>query len=65
MISPNNISIAEPVEIQIGESGNYVITMYQFVGEINDKQVPGLEPILNSINNNFYTKDDSAINQHN
>ena len=38
--------------------------MYQFVGDINDKQVSGLEPILNYVNGNLYTKGDYAINQH-
>ena len=36
--------------------------MYQFVGDINGNRVPGLESILNYIDNNFYTTDDSAIN---
>ena len=54
LINQNNISIAEPVEIQIDELGNNVTTMYQFVGDTNDNKVPGLESILNYINNNFY-----------
>ena len=45
LINQNNISIAEPVEIQIDESVNNVITMYEFVGDINDNKVPGLESI--------------------
>ena len=64
LINQNNISIAELVETQIDELGNNVITMYQFVGDINDKQVSGLEPILNYVNGNLYTKGDYAINQH-
>ena len=60
LISPNNISIAEPVEIEVYGLGNKVITMYQLVGDINGNTVPGLESILNYINDKFHTKDDSA-----
>ena len=42
LINQNNISTAEPVEIQIDELGNNVFTMYEFVGDINDNNVPGL-----------------------
>ena len=65
VINQNIISIAEPVDIQKNELGNDVITMYQLVGDIDDNKVQGLESILNYITNNFHTKDDSAINQHN
>ena len=64
LISQNNISIAEPVEIQIDGLGNTVTTMYQFVGGINVNTVPGSESTLNYINDDFYTKYGSAINQH-
>ena len=35
----SNISVAEPVEVQIDELGQNVITMYQFIGDINDKKL--------------------------
>ena len=41
----NNISIAEPYDVQIDETGNNFITMYQFNGDINDSMVPGLESL--------------------
>ena len=53
---PNNIEdifmkvilvrIAEPYDVQIDENCN-VIQMYQFLGDINDTKVAGLESILN------------------
>ena len=51
-----DIAIAELVDVQINELGNNVIQLYQFVGDINDKRVPGLESILNYINENFLVK---------
>lgn len=65
LTSQDNISIAELVEIRIDEAGTNVSTMYQFVGGIHDNRGPGLEGILNCINDIFYTAYDSAINQHN
>ena len=38
--------------------------MYQFLGDINDTKVAGLEPILNYINDNFFSKADPAVNEH-
>ena len=38
--------------------------MYQFIGDINDTKVGGLESLLNYMNENFFTKDDPAINEH-
>ena len=38
--------------------------MYQFIGDINDTKVGGLEPLLNYMNENFFSKDDPAINEH-
>ena len=46
------------------ELGNNVITMYQFIGDINDEKVCGLESLLNYMNENFFTKGDPAINEH-
>ena len=63
-IPNSDISIAEPSDVQIGELGNNVITMYQFIGNINDTKVGGLESLLNYMNENFFTKDDPAINEH-
>ena len=36
----------------------------QFIGDINDERVPGLESILNYINENFFNKTDPAVNEH-
>ena len=58
------ISIAEPYGVHIDELGNNVTTMYQFIGDINDTKVGGLEPLLNYMNNNFFSKDGPAINGH-
>ena len=44
--------------------GNDVITMYQFIGNTNDEKVAGLESLLNHMNENFFTKDDPAKNEH-
>ena len=38
--------------------------MYQFIGDINDEKVCGLEPLLNYMNENVFTKGDPAINEH-
>ena len=51
-----DIAVAELVDVQINELGNGVIQLYQFVRDINDKRVPGLESVLNYINGNFLVK---------
>ena len=53
-----------PYDVVIDELGNNAITMYQFIGDINDEKVAGLESLLNYMNENFFTKDDPAINEH-
>ena len=58
-----DIAIAELVDVQLNDLGN-VIQMYQLIVDINDKRVPGLESILNYINENFFNKADPAINEH-
>ena len=63
-IPKSDISVAEPYDIIIDELGNNVITMYQFIGDINDDKVGGLESLLNYMNENFFSKDDPAINEH-
>ena len=63
-IHNDNISIAEPYDVQIDETGNNFITMYQFTGNISDNMVPGLESLLNYMNENFYNKDEPAVNNH-
>ena len=63
-IPQSDISIALPYGAVIDELGNNVITMYQFIGDINDTKVGGLESLLNYMNENFFTKDDPAINEH-
>ena len=37
--------------------------MYQFIGEISDTKVGGLESLLDYMNENFFSKDDPAINE--
>jgi len=63
-IPKSDISVAEPYEVQIDEFGDNIITMYQFIGPINDTKVGGLESLLNYMNENFFSKDDPAINEH-
>ena len=38
--------------------------MYQFIGIINDEKVGGLESLLNHMNENLFSKDGPAINEH-
>ena len=38
--------------------------MYQFIGDINDTKVSGSGSLLNYMNDNFFNKDDPAINEH-
>ena len=40
-----DIAVAELVDVQLNDLGP-VVQMYQFIGDINDERVPGLEPIL-------------------
>ena len=63
-IPQSDISIALPYDVVIDELGNSVITMYQFIGYINDTKVGGLESLLHCLNENIFTKDDPAINEH-
>ena len=44
-IPKSDISIALPYDVIIDELGNNVITMYQFIGGINDTKVGGLESL--------------------
>ena len=60
----SDISIAEPCDAIIDELGNNVITMCQFIGDINDTKVGGLESLLNYMNENSFNKDEPAINEH-
>ena len=41
-IPKSDISTAEPYDVIIDELGNNVITMYRFIGDINDEKVGGL-----------------------
>ena len=45
-IPQTSISISEPIDVQIDELGDDIITMYQIIGIINDEKVLGLEIIL-------------------
>ena len=58
------IRITEPIDVQIDENGDNVITMYQFIGVFNDNKVPGLESVLSYMNENFVSKDEPAVNEH-
>ena len=64
IIPKTDISIAEPIEVQIYELGNSIIQLYQFISIINDGTVGGLESILNHMTKNFFSKDDPATNEH-
>ena len=59
-----DISTAEPFDVQIDELGDNIITMYQFIGDINDTKVGGLESLLNYMNENSFSKDNPAVNEH-
>ena len=63
-IPKSDISVAEPYDVQIAELGNNIITMYRFVGNINDTKIGGLESLLNYMNEDYFSKDDPAINEH-
>ena len=63
-IPQTDISIAEPIDAQIDEPGNNIIQMYQVIGITNDEKVPGSESALNYMNENPFSKDDPAINEH-
>ena len=62
-IPKSDISISFPYDVTIDELGNNVISMYQFIGDINDTKVCGLESLLNCMNENFFTKGDPDINE--
>ena len=47
-----DVAVAELVDVQLNDLGP-VIQMYQLIVYINDERVPGLESILNYINENF------------
>ena len=49
-IPKSDISVAEPYDVVIDELGKNGITMYQFMGDINDTKVGGLESLLNYMN---------------
>ena len=63
-IPKSDISIAEPYDVIIVETRNNSITMYQFIGPINDAKVGGSESLLSYMNENFFSKYDPAINEH-
>ena len=63
-IPKSDTSVAEPYDFQIAELGDNIITMYQFIGNINDTKVGGLDSVLTYMNENFFNKDGPAINEH-
>ena len=62
-IHKSDISVAEPYDVPIDENGN-VVHMYQFIGDINDTKVAGLESLLNYMNENFFSKDEPSVNEN-
>ena len=50
-----DIAVAGLADVQLNDLGP-VTQMYQFIGDINDERAPGLESILNYINENFLIK---------
>ena len=50
-----SIAVAELVDAQLNDLGP-AVQMYQFIGDINDERVPGLESILNYNNENLFIK---------
>ena len=61
-IPKSDISIAEPYDVPIGDN---IIQMYQFIGGgINDIKVAGLESLLNYMNENLFSKDAPAVDEH-
>ena len=63
-IPQSDISIALPYDVVIDELSENVISVYQFIGDINDTKAGGLESLLNYMTESFFTKDDPAINEH-
>ena len=63
-MNTNVISIAEPCDVQIGEMGDNISQMYQFIVDINGTKVAGLEPLLNCMSENFLSKNEPAVNEH-
>ena len=64
LIPKSDIGIALPYDVIIDELVNNAFTMYQFIGDINGTEVAGLESLLNYMSENFFSKDDPAINEH-
>ena len=63
-IPKTDISIAEPIQVQMDELGNKYVQVYQFIGATNDEKAGGLGSLLNYMNENRFSKDDPAINGH-
>ena len=63
-IPKNGMSVAEPFDIQVDETGNNIITVCQFIGEVSDTKVGGLGSLFSYMNEIFFSKDDPAISEH-
>ena len=63
-IIKSDTSVAEPYDVGTDETGHNIIIMYQCIGETSDTKIGGLESLLNYMNENFFSKDDPAINEH-
>ena len=63
-IFKSDIIIAEPYEVQIDELGNNIITMCQFIGDVHNTKVLGLERISTYVNE-FFRKGEPAVNIYN
>ena len=55
-IPQTSFSLAEPIDVQINQLGNNIITMYQVIDVISDDKVPGLASIFIYINENLLAK---------
>ena len=61
-IPKSNISIAEPIDVQIDELGSNAIQMYQFIGDMIQKLV--FRIIVKLYEESYIGKDEPAINEH-
>ena len=44
--------------------GDNIITTYHFIGDIDDTKGPGLESLITYVNENSFSIDDPAVNEH-
>jgi len=61
-IHQDNIATVQDVSIPLG--GGLFFTQKEFIGDINNDRVPGLEALLDYLNANYYDRNDPAINNN-